>query len=55
MQKNPALCKADYLQSDLSMVAKQEVDFELLAAVEASEAEGKMTARLLTTLPMKQC
>ena len=54
MQKNPTLCKADYLQNDLSM-AKQEVDFELLAAVEASEAEGKMTARLLTTLPMKQC
>ena len=42
MQKNPALCKAGYLQNDLSMVAKQEVDFELLAAVEASEAEGKM-------------
>ena len=41
MQKNPTLCKADYLQNDLSM-AKQEVDFELLAAVEASEAEGKM-------------
>ena len=39
MKKNPTLCKDDYLENDVSMA---EVDFELLAAVEASEAEGKM-------------